>query len=793
MRRRRLKPTVPAAFLLSACMAGAPAAWAQSPASAASPASPKERLIPLEVNINSTPGGTWLLLERDGILYAPAEAFEEWRLVRRPGASAIPHQGKTWFPLSSLPGFEIRMNLSTQSVDLVFSPTAFTQSRVSQPTAAERAQAVPAEPALFLNFDTNLSSTKPRGGRADTDLGVLAELGAATRWGLLTSSHVGRHIVSSGNLPRTFHRLETTFTRNLVEQGLTFRAGDSTTRTGLILRPVYYGGLELGRNFGLTPGFITQPIPVLAGTSSAPSTVELYVNDALRQTARVPSGPFVIDNFPLLTGAGQARLVVRDVLGRESVIVQSFFTHSSLLEEGLSDWSVASGAVRRNLGTASSDYGKPFVHGLWRHGFSKTLTLDLNGQVGRDRQTLATGIVTALPFQTLGLAGLALSRDETRGAGRHWLLGLEHNSLRHGFSLNYQAASRNYVEIGTDAETLPNAREMAFSYSYSDERLGSLGIGLARVETYDQGNITTYSVNYSVALPRNIALTLSATRVKAQGGGTSLSAHLSVPLDNRVTASAFASRRSGQNEGYVAASKGVNQDSEVGWRVLAGSKASDPYAEGGVYYEGTRIMLSGDVSASSAQQAMRLGARGSLVYMDGDVFAARRLTNSFALVEVPGYPNVGIGLHGRVQARTNDEGRALLSGLMPFRANSIQIDPTELPISAELDNIEQIVVPPERSGVKVTFPVRSGRGALIKIVFDDGEPAPAGAQLELVGDKQEFFVARRGEAFVTGLQAKNELRLHWRGATCSFTVDLPAGKVDEIARVGPLACRGIKR
>ena len=45
-----------------------------------------------------------------------------------------------------------------------------------------------------------------------------------------------------------------------------------------------------------SPGFITQPIPVITGQSSAPSTVELYVNDALRQTSQVPTGPFTIEN-----------------------------------------------------------------------------------------------------------------------------------------------------------------------------------------------------------------------------------------------------------------------------------------------------------------------------------------------------------------------------------------------------------------------------------------------------------------------------------------------------------------
>ncbi len=88
--------------------------------------------------------------------------------------------------------------------------------------------------------------------------------------------------------------------------------------------------------------------------------------------------------------------------------------------------------------------------------------------------------------------------------------------------------------------------------------------------------------------------------------------------------------------------------------------------------------------------------------------------------------------------------------------------------------------------------MRAGRGALIRIVLDNGEPAPAGAEIELIGDKKEFFVARRGEAFVTGLQATNRLRLKWNGASCTFTVELPPGNLEDITRVGPVHCSGVK-
>jgi outer membrane usher protein len=131
--------------------------------------------------------------------------------------------------------------------------------------------------------------------------------------------------------------------------------------------------------------------------------------------------------------------------------------------------------------------------------------------------------------------------------------------------------------------------------------------------------------------------------------------------------------------------------------------------------------------------------------------------------------------------------------LSPYQNNSVRIDPRELPISAGIDSIEQSVVPGYRSAVKVTFPVRSGHGALLRIVLDDGDVAPAGAVIRIAGDDEEFFVARRGEAFATGLQSNNRIILHWRGQECQFEVSLPPITADEIPRIGPLQCPGLSR
>ena len=768
-----------------------------SPPSAAQPIqSTPPRMMPLEITVNGAASGSWVLMERSGVLYAPADAFEEWRVNRRANAEPVMHQGQTWYALTAVPGFSAQLNATNQSLDLKFSPSAFAATRLTQPLA-ERPKLSPSVLAAFVNYDISYTQGNSLGPGATQDLGALMEFGVSNNWGVLTSTYSARNLISNDPLIKpNVRRLETTFTRDLTGNNLTMRLGDSSTRSGAGGRSVFFGGFQISRNFGLTPGFISQPFPIVRGLSSAPSTVELYINDALRQTSQVPTGPFAIDNFPLLTGNGQARIVVRDVLGRETVLVQDFFSHASLLEEDLSDWSFEAGAVRRNLGTRNADYGQRFASGIWRYGINKGLTLETRGEYGQSTQGGGIGLVYALPFGMLGQGAVATSRDASAGLGQQWLVGVEKSSLRHGFSLRSEGASRGYRQIGQDSNTLPYRQQLSGNYTYTSESYGAVGVGYARINSYDQGPLTTYSANYAISIGQRSSVSLNAVRVTGRNGlanSTSVGLSLLVPLENQVSLSSSLTRRNGQLDAYVSASQSANSDTGLGWRTLAGQRTGQNYAEGGLSYQGSKGLLTADVNASANQQTMRLGAQGGLVGIDGQFFTTRRVQESFALVEVPGYAGVGVGFQGNILARTDKDGKALVPRLLPYQPNSIRLDPSELPISAELDSIEQVVVPGNRSGLIVKFPVRSGRGALIKIIFDDGEPAPAGALIELIGDKQEFFVARRGEAFITGLQTTNQIRLTYKDARCTLGVELPPGALDDIARVGPLTCTGIKR
>lgn len=769
--------------------------------SAALPARPEStegasgvRLIPLDVLINGSRSGNWLLLDRGGVLHAPKEAFDEWRLTPASKAEPFEFRGQRWIALSSVPGFEAVLDPAAQSIQLRFSPSAFSSTRLDNDAAPARPPLATPIPAAFLNYDLNFAAQTQRGAAASRELGALFELGASNSLGVLTSSFLATGLgPSTAQEGPRWRRLETTFTRDFPASNITLRLGDGVTRGGVGGRAVYFGGVQLARNFDLTPGIATQPIPVINGLSSAPSTVELYVNDTLRQTSRVPAGPFTIDNPAGLSGSGQARVVVRDLLGRETVIVQDFFTSSLLLEPGLSDWSVEAGAVRQNLTRENADYGQAFVSGLYRRGLSSTQTGEAKAEVGTDTQALTLALTRTLSSQVLFQGAISRSRNVVAGSGWLGSLGIEHRRLQHGFSARLDAATIGYRQLGTSSNFLASRLTASLAYNYTHSSLGSLGVAFARVGGFQDADIDTYTLNYSTRLAGDASLLLSLNRVSGSTAATSVSATLIVPLGNRWTSSSSMTSRDGRADMYTSVVAPLTQETGVGGRALAGTRSGRTYSEGGVYYQGPRGFGTADVAASDDSQALRLGARGGIAVADGQVFASRRIEDSFAVVEVPGYANVGVGFQGSTLTRTNADGIAILPRLRAYDSNSIRLDPRELPISAELDNLEQVTVPPARSAVKVTFPVRTGRGALIKLVLDDGEPAPAGAEVEIVGDKKVFYVARRGEAFITGLQDRNQIRLQHRGQTCSVDVALPPTKLDDIARAGPLTCSGVLR
>ncbi len=70
------------------------------------------------------------------------------------------------------------------------------------------------------------------------------------------------------------------------------------------------------------------------------------------------AGPFRISGLPVPGESGTARVVVRDVSGRETVTSVPFFTSPKLLATGQVDFSLDGGLPRQNYAVENFDYSR---------------------------------------------------------------------------------------------------------------------------------------------------------------------------------------------------------------------------------------------------------------------------------------------------------------------------------------------------------------------------------------------------------------------------------------------------
>jgi outer membrane usher protein len=379
------------------------------------------------------------------------------------------------------------------------------------------------------------------------------------------------------------------------------------------------------------------------------------------------------------------------------------------------------------------------------------------------------------------------------GRGAVWVSGLEYMAPAGGMQWRTERTTEAYRDLGQDTSVSMPRQQTTLSGHRGSPVWGSFGASAARTVGADGRALNASNLSYSRRIGTWSWFSVHVTRLTGASQGRSVSTNLTIPLGPRHNVSAYASRQARDTDGHVSVSGTPSSESPTSWRLLAGERARQSYLEGSVYRPGPHGTLTLSASASETQQNLRAGAQGAIVLVDGDGFATRRNSGSLALVEVPGHGGVSVAVSGQYEAATRASGRALLTQLTPYRNNQIRLNASELPIDAEIDSIELQAVPPPRGAVKLRFPVRSGRAALVRVHLDDGQDVPPGAEVRVDGDATVFYVARRGEAFITGLQPGAVAELRWKDQSCRLALELPAPKANDITRVGPITCTGVRR
>lgn len=752
----------------------------------------------VDVTVNGQRMKTMARAERspDGSILLPASTWIEARLAQ----SATPRtlsDGTAAFAINEVDGATWTLNPQTQSLEIRAPASAFLGSTLGLRGGFSEPPARPV-PGILLNYDVTASQTHNYGRPAS---GLALEAVAFNGFGTLVTSGIVRH---DGWQSKSY-RLDSFWRYDLPHRMATVVVGDTVGVSGGWSRPARYAGVRFGRDFSMRPGFITQPQLSLTGEATLPSTVDVLIDNARRYSQPVQPGPFDLTNVPMTSGAGEVNLVVRDLLGRETVVTQSYYLSPRLLAPGLSDFSFEAGWMRRGYGESDSYDRDPFGAITWRQGLRPNLTGEARLELQPDRQAAGVDINTLLgDWAAARLAIAASTRKYANGTsetGQLLQFGFERSAASLGYSFQYEHATRGFSPFGEASLSSTHAAYMQNKRSRDTLFLGAGGtlsrklrgsLSYVHRESWDGEIVRALGGSLSWSAWRHARVLFSLNKRLDDTRDWRAALTLNMPLGSGVSAYSRVERRTdGEMATTLAAQRNVPAGPGLGWNVET-TYQDISSARAGLQYNTSLAEWSAEVSTrSGGDWGLRLGGRGSVGWLAGVPFASRPVGNtSFAVVDVAGLAGIPVMRHHQVVAYTNEDGKAFIPGLLPWQPNTIEIDPVDLPLDVEVGEMTNHVTPYPRSGALVKFDVRKSRQVLVTLVQPDGEPVPAGALVRVLPDGPDFFAGRRGRVWLTDLaEAQPKVRVRWNGAKgCVLTLEVPESSAGTPGLLGPLTC-----
>lgn len=744
-----------------------------APAEAArfDPASDEGAMTVLSVTINGHEvRGDTIVTVRGGRTMIPTEDMRRWRLVFAGEQTQI--EGQSFASLNSVAGLTFRIDKELQQLQISVPVGSFASSLISSAPIA----LPPSEPAhtAFLNYDL---SAQHSGGR--TVGGAFFEMGASGRLGLVENSFI------LGNNPgrRDLVRLDT-FAVHDDPSGLTrLTLGDTYTHISPWEQPVRFGGIKWGTDFSLQPGFLSFPTPTFGGQAQLPSNVQLYVNNVLNYQGQVEQGPFMLNRLPVVSGAGDVSVVVKDALGVEHRVVSSYYVSTNLLRQGLSDFSIEAGAERHRYGEASFNYGPPFVAGSYRYGLTPGLTVETRGEVSSRTQDIGGGIAAVIG--QAGEIGVAASASTTKGGGSGYLYRLFASRISQHWSLtaSYEHRSPDYLQLGLDRDLERPRETLQVSAGVNDWRYGSLSANVSYLRLTDGTRTRVTAATYGRQIAKLGYFSAFALRSDSPGGSpdTTVGVSLSIAFGSRGTAFAQVDNKNRRIESQL----NLPNDKGWGYRLVA-SEGRNSQQQAELSYRGRAIDVSGAVERFDGQTGERLLVSGSLILTGSSVLTARRLDSSFAIVNIgDGEKGVRVYQENRLIGTTNGSGIAVVTNLRPYEANRISISTVDLKLESTIASDNLVVVPRYLSGVKASFQVTSGKAGTVIVRLPDGKPLEPGTEVRL--GTVPFYTGFDGELFISDIRAGAVMVAKRTTGSCSVTLP-PVPKEVELPRIGPLTC-----
>ena len=735
----------------------------------------------------------------DGTYLISAAGLKALRL-RLPASGGERIGDDTFYPIASIDGATASFDAETQTLNVKAAGTAFNSGNYNEHYVAKQ-QIDQSANGGFLNYDIFYQNTQP-----NATLSGLVEGGAFFFDGTLTS----RFVMSDVDGHHDLYRLDSQFTRDYPEDAATLVIGDSVSDASAWSRSVYFGGIQWHSNFGIRPDLQALPLPSISGTAAVPSTVDLYVDNVLRQRQIVDAGPFTLANVPAFSGQGNLMVVVRDPLGREQLYTQSYLSSPSLLKQGISEEGFEAGALRENYGQKSANYGPEFGSAEWRYGLTSSSTIELHGEQTQGLAAAGAGLSQGLGTFGVATLGAAASHDGPNN-GMLAYGQFDHQTPFYGVSLRSQWSSPSFRELGFAADdAIPKTQTQAqFNVALGDGV--SILAGYTRQNNRAEASIQTLNYGLTWSAGRYGTVFAGLLQSYAPDHSTSVNVVWTVPLGGQRFAQVNVSRESGETQSSVEYDD--TPPAELGW----GTRLRRSFGQfSGDDIGATLRTQIGEYSLSasntSGSNSIEGEVRGGFAIIDGHLIPTKWLDQSFALVKVASSTPIDIYSNGVKVGHTDENGIGFVPNLVAYEPNHVVLDGENLPLQMSVDLASRDVVPRTRSGVVIAFGVKREEGASATLTYADGRPIENGARILIVKedgasdppatratdasknpgddatDQEDVVVALRGRVFIPNISLPALIEVHTREGLCHFTLPAPAANDAVIPDLGVLRC-----
>ena len=755
------------------------------------------QLVPLRVTFNSQERGDRLVyLDEQQEIWFPLQDLRTFGFIPQVESREI--EGEPYVLLGALaPGLTYTFDLRKLHLEIV-TDTAQLEKGVYnfQRKRAQNTQ-FPDQSSAYLNYAINRTS-----GDEQELLSVLAPYELAVSFGkpLLYSSF----LYSQDQETKKNQRLMTNLTWDEPDWITRFTLGDMLASSSDLGSRAVVGGFGFATEGGLDPYWVRYPGISISGATATPSQVQVLVNDLPVFSENVPPGPFEFRNLPYALGGGTARVIIKDAFGKVTTLEVPYYNSKSVLKAGAHDFGYFAGYLRLNLDDpeATKEYGDPAYFAFHRYGVFDWLNLGLRAE-GSGRLSNVGGGIRLLVGRLGEVAAVYSASRFGEAEGESALYSYQYSGRWFSFGLTDQWTSRLYATVEDPPDKDKNRLSWSANLGFSTGWLGSVSLAQIHDEPYVAPPSTTTTMTYVRQLVGSTMVLLRGTRNVEETEPepkteVTVSASLLMFFGEGRTASVNHTKSGDDRQSRIGYQKAVGVGTGLGYGMQlthdSNIEADDGYGgQANLQYNGRWAQMGIDHRKLAGLNSTTLSLAGSFAWVDGGLYPSRPITDSFALVRVPGIEGVRVKAGYQPIGETNADGELLVPNLVAYNDNAVEVDQRDIPFEYEVRRLKKHVAPWHRGGALVRFPVKriqAFNGTLFVVSEGQRKSADLAAlEIELAERKETVIIGQGGEFYLENVPpGRYKARVFRDDLSCNFTLEIPESD-ESIIDLGETTCK----